>query len=374
MFRETGHSSEGYVKTQCGQIGGIATRSARHKCSLDDACNELILPPTDAPALLPRTHRDYHASSMKHDILEHFDAKVRRRCHLLELPPDIRNIVYSLVFHEPNGVNIDFEQDDALSVLDSFSALTRTCKTTWNECRDLPYWLNSFHFHVPVLQDLSRLRVLDSPPIVLPLSKEYAFLRRRIDIAPQKLTVESPQLRAKAQEFITLAMRLPHIDPVISRLQDLTIRTSLLSKLRLVCVHLGSQTNNTFVARFFTAWTHVLPQLLDIRKHADLRITFDLRVSRRLVVHYAFGMRDLPSTLEQLDQCVQLEELTLPEMSTINSVRTRICEDAFSVEHLPLAHSSRSRSLADTLWPQVDRNDALDRKVFQARNADVAAA
>lgn len=251
-----------------------------------------------------------------------------QRSPLLQLPGDIRNIIWDFVFHQADDVHVDFSMDQARRT-DSASifALSMTCRELYNETRDLPFWLNTVHFHVPVVQDLSVVRshrYQNSAPALPPA-------RRRVVEVPYNgnLASKDVALRQKAQEYITLAMRLPQVDHITTRLWEVLSRPAVLRRLRRVHVHLGFQTNNIFVERFYTAWAEVLPYLRLLRDHTELRVSFQLRLSRRLVVHYDFKV-DSEAMLQEMDQCVLVDgELSLPEIASINAVRSRVWHGLF---------------------------------------------
>lgn len=255
-----------------------------------------------------------------------------KRCLFLEmLPGDLRNIIYEKVFYEPNGVHIDFNDKSAGRNLQTRFALAVTCKEIRDECSGLLYWLNTFHLHVPLLQNTSRLR--STLPVVLPLRHLDPSTRRFLNTPTGDLISKSIQLRETAQRFVTMAMRLPHIDEKIDQLSRLVKNTVVISQIRHCHVHLGSQTDNAFVARFLSAWNQVAPVLADLRTKTELRVSFGLRVSKRLVVAYEFGLRDLETTMQDMDGCVIPDgDLTLPELSSINSVRSTVCHSIFTLQ------------------------------------------
>ena len=258
--------------------------------------------------------------------------QLSKRCLFLEmLPGDLRNIIYEKVFYEPNGVHIDFNDKSSGRNLQSRFALAMTCKEIRNECSGLLYWLNTFHLHVPLLQNTSRLR--STLPVVLPLRHRDPSTRRFLNTPSGDLISKSIQLRETAQRFVTMAMRLPHIDEKIAQLSRLVRNANIISQIRRCHVHLGSQTDNAFVARFLSAWSQIAPVLADLRTKTVLRVSFGLRVSRRLVVAYDFGLRDLETTMDEMDGCVVPDgDLTLPELSSINSVRSTVCHSIFTLQ------------------------------------------
>ncbi|GIZ43965.1 hypothetical protein CKM354_000717400 [Cercospora kikuchii] len=266
---------------------------------------------------------------------------------LLSLPGDIRNIIWDYVFQRADGLHVDLSVDrkrrhDYRSIF----ALSMTCRHLYNETRGLPLWLNVVHLHVPVLQDLSVLcshRYQDSAPSMQPPTS------RRIIEAPfcGDLASKHVALRNKAQEYVTLAMRLPHVDMITTRLWTMLSKPHILRSLRKVHVHLGFQTNNVFLERFYTAWEEVLPYLLLLRNYTELRVSFQLRLSRRLVVHYDFRTDDAEMMLSDVDRCVLREgDLTLPEMASVNAIKWRIRRGLFDMttprSHLPRPQVKKS--------------------------------
>lgn len=272
-------------------------------------------------------------TSQKHvTTSDHFGAmssKANGRSYLLAIPPDVRNIIYELVFRQIDGIHLDLDSEEPLLPSSSF-ALARTCRQIRDECRDLPFWLNTFHFHVPILRTpRKQCPAMYSPP---PL-QQY---QRKLDIRPDyDLTASTQALRQTAREFVTAAMRLPHIDVMLVRLEKLIRIPSLISRMRRVHLDLGSQTDNVFIARFVSAWTQIAPILDDLFAECSAaRVSFQLRVSRRLVVDWDLGKEaDLEYRLVKLVDWLDIgEELTLPELSVINTVRITIQETMTKVE------------------------------------------
>lgn len=137
-------------------------------------------------------------------------------------------------------------------------------------------------------------------------------------------------MQRKAQEYVTLAMRMPHIEHHTSCLRDLLSRPVILQRLRRVQLHLGFQTNNVFLERFYMAWTEILPYVRLLRGHVDLRLSFQLRLSRRLVVDYDFEANGSAAMLSEMDSCVLAEgELSVAELATVNAVRLRVWSGLF---------------------------------------------
>ncbi|KXT12103.1 hypothetical protein AC579_7977 [Pseudocercospora musae] len=282
------------------------------------------------------------------------------RTSLLRLPADIRNIIYHFTFFEPSGIHVDFNADSPyprrtsiISNPDSTSSifsLSLTCKEIYNETCNLPFWLNTTNFRVPILQDLWTLRhatFYAQPNSGTPPSTAWPMLppcpgsrRRVIELPPASLTAKSPLLRQKAQEYVTLAMRLPHLDDIMSRLNYTICEPTRIGRLNKVHIHLGSQTNNVFIERFSTAWSEVLPSLFALEAAVrDLRVSFALRLSRRMVVDYEFSVSNGGvKCLEEMDRCVVVPyagDITLPELATINSIRSKIWKGFFGEGEKP---------------------------------------
>lgn len=249
-------------------------------------------------------------------------------CRFLGLPAELREIVYDLVFDVQQGVHLNFEHSQDRRIPPSQFALSSTCKQIYHECKDLLYWLNTFHFNVPILEEPEQIAVRNyrtSTPIVLPLPQviQSHYRKRHMATAPGNLASPNRHLREKAQHFITLAMRLPHIDQMISRLER-TVSQPTLSRLRRVHVHLGSQMRHPFIERFFGAWNEVAPALMMLNTLTELRISFELRISKRLSVAYEFGVQDADKTLAEMDSCVTADDFSLPELATLNGIRVRV--------------------------------------------------
>ncbi|EME79589.1 uncharacterized protein MYCFIDRAFT_81077, partial [Pseudocercospora fijiensis CIRAD86] len=282
------------------------------------------------------------------------------RSPFLRLPADIRNIIYNFAFFESSGIHVDFNADSPYprrtsiisnpDTTSSIFSLSITCKEIYDESCNLPFWLNTTNLHVPILQDLWTLRnatFYAQPNSGSPSSTAWPMLppspasrRRVIALPPASLTVKSPLLRQKAQEYVTLAMRLPHLDDIVSRLNYTICEPTRIGRLNRVHIHLGSQTNNVFIERFFTAWSAVLPSLFALEAAVrDLRVSFALRVSRRMVVDYEFSVSNGGvKCLEEIDRCVVVPyagELTIPELGTINSIRSRIWKGFFGEDEKP---------------------------------------
>ncbi|KAK4499165.1 hypothetical protein PRZ48_009677 [Zasmidium cellare] len=233
------------------------------------------------------------------------DRRHQAGCSLLTLPADVRNIIYDLVFHEPNGISIDFTNSQADKSQHTTFALALTCKEIHNETRNLPYWLNVYHFHVPVLQNMESLFTAAGPLSAWPVPQTNPIGIRRN---------EGGMVKQKAQDFVSSATRSPHARDVAENLSRAIDQTWVMFKLRKVHVHLGSQINHTFVERFFHAWREVEASLCRLRGRVDLRISFELRISRWLVVEYDFGVGSPEQTLAEMDRCVKVDgALTLPE-------------------------------------------------------------
>lgn len=238
-------------------------------------------------------------------------------CRLLQLPPDIRNIIYDFVFFEPKGISIDFTEYYRTSSRHTIFALAMTCKEIYKETRGLPYSLNVYHFQVPVLQNMESLFTTASPFSTWPVPRPDAFR-------------ESNALGQKSKQFVSSATRSPLAIDVAQSLSEAIDQTWVMSKLRRVHIHLGSQTNHTFVERFFHAWSEVDDSLCRLRARSDLRISFELRISRWLVVQYSFNVGSPEETLAEMDYCVKVDGvLTLPEISTINAVRLSVWRTFF---------------------------------------------
>ena len=145
--------------------------------------------------------------------------------------------------------------------------------------------------------------------------------------------VRKDTTKQKAQDFVSSATRSPHARDVAENLSRAIDQTWVMFKLRKVHVHLGWQVNHTFVERFFHAWRVVEASLCRLRGRVDLRISFELRISRWLVVEYDFGVGSPEQTLAEMDRCVKVDGvLTLPEISTINAVRLRVWRTFFERE------------------------------------------
>lgn len=262
--------------------------------------------------------------------------QVVQKSPFLQLPGDIRNIIYDFVFQRPDGMHIDMDADQKLhNNYHGIFALSMTCREIYIETRDLPFWLNTVHLRVPVLQDLSVVRssrYRDSAPAPTHLAPRRKVTRKSDygDLASTDMAI-----RQKAQDCVTLAMRQPHIEHITTRLWDVLNSPSTLQRLRRVHFHLGFQTNNVFIERFYTAWMEVLPYLRLLREHADLRVSFQLRLSRRLVVHYDFKVDDADAMLREMDSCVLADgELSLPELATVNAVRFRVWSGLFGADDI----------------------------------------
>ncbi|KAF7198554.1 hypothetical protein HII31_00293 [Pseudocercospora fuligena] len=282
------------------------------------------------------------------------------RSPFLRLPADIRNIIYNFTFFESSGIHVDFNADSPYprrtsiisnpDTTSSIFSLSLTCKEIYNETCNLPFWLNTTNFHVPILQDLWTLQnatFYAQPNSGTPSSTAWPMLppspgsrRRVIELPPASLTAKSPLLRQKAQEYVTLAMRLPHLDDIVSRLNYTICEPTRIGRLNKVHIHLGGQTNNVFIERFFTAWSEVLPSLFALEAAVrDLRVSFALRVSRRIVVDYEFSVSNGGvKCLQEMDRCIVVPyagDLTLPELATINSIRSKIWKGFFGEDGKP---------------------------------------
>lgn len=126
-------------------------------------------------------------------------------------------------------------------------------------------------------------------------------------------------------------MRLPHIHDIVSRFERVTAQP-MISRLRKVHVHLGSQTRHPFIERFFTAWGEVVPALGMLSNLTQLRVSFELRISKRLSVAYEFGVQDADKMLAEMDACVEADEFTLSELATLNGIRIRVWGVFFGTE------------------------------------------
>lgn len=287
---------------------------------------------------------------------------------LLQLPADIRNIIYDFTFSNANGVHIDLQEDRPRARPSDIFALSRTCKALYRETKDLPYWLNEVHLHVPLLQDLrtmrsnSELRSTNTPLVTIQPAPCVYKARRMLHLPGYNgrnypsgmnssnssyLNSTLPDLRQKAQDYITLAMRLPHLEPLLARLGNLTLPSyrhpgnDFLLRMRRLHIHLGVQTENIFLERFFTTWDAVAPILRGIVQSAtdcaEVRIEFQLRLSWRLQIGYEFDVRQgREDMLAEMDLAVhramwlwrttgdRASALSLPELASVNAVRERV--------------------------------------------------
>lgn len=64
----------------------------------------------------------------------------------------------------------------------------------------------------------------------------------------------------------------------------------------------------------------------------ELRICFELRISKRLSVAYNFGVQNADKTLAEMDACVKADDFTLPELATLNGIRVRVWGVFFGAE------------------------------------------
>ncbi|KAF2217678.1 hypothetical protein CERZMDRAFT_92333 [Cercospora zeae-maydis SCOH1-5] len=298
--------------------------------------------------LLPTNLRPARQRCPKRTADRPWDFCTNQASLLLSLPGDIRNIIWEFVFERADGMHVDFSVDPtSRRGHRSVFALSMTCRYLYNETRDLPFWLNVVHLHAPVLQDLSVLcshRYQDSPPTPPFPSRRLVEVPFHGDLASKHVA-----LRQKAQEYVTMAMRIPHVDLVTTRMWMLLSKPDVLRALRKVHVHLGFQTNNVFLDRFYTAWDEASPYLRMLRVHTELRVSFQLRLSRRLVVQYDFRTADAEVMLSDVDRCVVMEgDLTLPEMASVNTVRFQIWHGLFemtnALNHRLRRHSKESSS------------------------------
>ncbi|EME44043.1 hypothetical protein DOTSEDRAFT_71747 [Dothistroma septosporum NZE10] len=270
------------------------------------------------PKLLPKTPNSTSSSP---------------QCAFLSLPPDIRNMIYDLVFHCPDGILIDFTHSYHLG-LGTLPSLASTCRQIYDESHDLPYWLNTFHFRLPVFRDLQALRAISPSMLKFPLPARDPSPRRLIRPADEK----GSELR-----FVTMAMRDPHLEEIMQNFEEVVGQWRVTNRLRKVHVDLGSITNNTFLERVFHAWEEVAPRLAalsgSMRIGSETRLIFRLRLSKRFIVDYDFTLRERMATMREMDACVSrgafdVEEFTLPELGTINAMRKRVW-DTFFVSGLP---------------------------------------
>lgn len=248
----------------------------------------------------------------------------------LQLPGDVRNIVYDFVFRTSGGIYIDTSTASRKPCQDSrgIFALSMTCREIYSETRDLPFWFNTVHLRAPVLQDLRVVRSGGYQESALAyLAPQRMLSGKSYEGA---LASQDHSMQRKAQEHVTLAMRMPHIEHHTICLRDLLSRPVILHRLRRVQLHLGFQTNNVFLERFYMAWTEILPYVRLLRGHVDLRLSFQLRLSRRLVVDYDFEANGSAAMLSEMDSCVLAEgELSVAELATVNAVRLRVWSGLF---------------------------------------------
>lgn len=250
---------------------------------------------------------------------------------LLQLPANVRNIIYNFVFFEPQGIHIDFSQSGWCESLRAVYALALTCKAVFRECHGLPCWLNVVHFHAPVLENVESGLTTAGPLETWSAPQMMPSGCSQRGTASLDLSVNRAALRQKAQEFVALAVRSQHAREIANRLSRMIDQPRRMSHLRRIHAHLGSQVNNVYVERFFHAWDEVGSSLRKLSAQAELRIFFDLRISRRLVVAYEFDVTGAEKTLVDLDRCVKLDGvLTLPELSTINALRLRLWNTFFA--------------------------------------------
>lgn len=106
----------------------------------------------------------------------------------------------------------------------------------------------------------------------------------------------------------------------------------VIDRIRNVHIHLGSQVRHPFIERFFTAWGQVAPALSIISARTNVRVSFELRISKRLSVAYGFGIQNADQTLSEMDACVEAEEFTLSELAILNGVRVRVWGAFFGTE------------------------------------------
>lgn len=249
---------------------------------------------------------------------------------LLSLPADTRNIIYNLVFQEPDGIHIDFTNHQSPKGTLTVFALALTCREIYHETSLLPYWLNIFHFHVPILQDMETILATAIPPDKSPVSQGWHVGSRKEGSEVLPLCKTTGALEQKSEEFVSMATQSPHAKDLANLLANAVNESQFVSRLRKIHIHLGSQINNTFVEKFFRVWHEVEDPLRKLSTRAQLRISFELRLSRRLIVEYDFQVAGPEKTLSDMDCCVTGDAiLTLPEVSTINAVRMRLWRTFF---------------------------------------------
>lgn len=284
---------------------------------------------------------------------------------LLALPADVRNIIYGLVFFESDGIHLDLTRCRYSEGLRDTFALALTCREVYNETRGLPYWLNVIHLHVPVLQNMESTCTTKGPLTTWPVPQMNPFGSGQGVSRSIVLPDQNSALRHRSQEFVSLATRRPHAKDIAYHLSRFVNKPSTLSQLRRVHVHLGSQVNNTFVERFFQAWAEVKDLLRKLNAALQLRISFQLRLSRRLVLTYDFEVTTAEKTLADLDACVKTDEaLTLPELSTINCVRLRIWNTFFATVSKPHYIFNGARTETNDTWGMCgDQSRDLIRRI-----------
>ena len=308
----------------------ITVESAKRNPKMSQSRKHQLVEAEKYSRALKKKHSTHRRDSKAMHV-EHYQepqAKVIQKSPFLQLPGDIRNIVYDFVFRQPDGMHVDMDADQKPYKQDrGIFALSMTCRAIYNETRDLPFWLNTVHLRVPVLQDLTVVRssrYRDSVPASTHRKKPAGWPHNN------SLASVDMAIRQKAQDCVTLAMRLPHLDQFTTRLRSVLSSPATLQRLRRVHVHLGFQTNNVFIERFYTAWMEILPYLRLLRQHSELRVSFQLRLSRRLVVDYDFEVDDPLAMLREMDSCVLADgELTLPELAIVNAVRFRVWSGLF---------------------------------------------
>ncbi|KAK4629739.1 hypothetical protein CLAFUW4_08481 [Fulvia fulva] len=169
-----------------------------------------------------------------------------------------------------------------------------------------------------------------------PLSARDLSPRRHVRPVPAQIIGKWSE--PKTLQFVTMAMRDPHLDEIMHRLDAVVGQARITSKLRTVHIDLGSITNNTFLERFFHAWDEVAPRLAamsgNVTVGSEIRLIFQVRLSRRFVVDYDFTLKERIAAIREMDLCVSrgaydVEDFTLPELGTINAMRKRVWETFF---------------------------------------------